>query len=60
MLNVQVQNRKRKGEKNNARMYENKSEKLHKALRDLKCAYTKKMTSVFDFLKIGDRWLMWM
>ena len=51
--------------KNNARIYEKKSERsenLHKALRELKRAYTKKMTSVFDFLKIGDqsRSIMWM
>ena len=39
-----------------------RSENLHKALRELKRANTKKMTSVFDFLKIGDqsRWIMWM
>ena len=38
-------NEKEKVRKNNARIYEKKSkrsEKLHKALRELKCAYTKK------------------
>ena len=40
--------------KNNARIYEKKSERsenLHKALRELKRAYTKKMTSVFEKIR---------
>ena len=39
-----------------------KKRKLTQSIKRTKRAYTKKMTSVFDFLKIGDqsRWIMWM
>ena len=43
---MQVQKRKRKLEKNNARIYEKKkpkeAKKYMQALREVKCAYTKK------------------